>query len=98
MTPSNMQEAQEIVSTLWNEAVVYARAEENQELTVRPQPIAMQEAIESIAVALSKAEARGRLAGLEEGAKVAERQLDLPTSIYDLAVPKIAQAIRQRQK
>jgi len=72
MTTDYFEMARKIVHEVWNQAVIYARAEENQELTVRPEPIASQEAREAITTALLQV----RQETICECAKVANKEYD----------------------
>ena len=93
MTSSNMQEAREIL---------------DKEFGIKCGLGGYQRKVRAIALALSSAEARGRLAGLEEGAKEAEKWIqpvepgewvpagECGTADHNATPINIAKAIRQR--
>ena len=77
MTPQNMQEARELVDDQWHGCVAtnipngtYYNSIDDEDV-----PCGACQNVKDIALALSKAEARGRLVGLEEGAKDKENRI-----------------------
>jgi chromosome condensin MukBEF complex kleisin-like MukF subunit len=93
MNSKHSEMVDQIVRKVWNEAVIYARAEENQDLTVRPMAIAGQECRDEITQLLDKVERDT----VERCAKVAD---ELKGSVcdggyVDCPIPEqIATAIR----
>ena len=85
MTSSNMQEARELVNRTVQKSDASGWAKTPNRDTL----------VDDIALALSKAEARGRLAENEACAKVADARQFEPCGGYGEACQEIAQAIRQ---